>query len=688
MHDPAIDHTEQPMDLMILAGLMSDPGVPAQDPWLSGYAISYYYFGHWLQAFLAQLTGQPPEVAYNLAQAWWLAIVWSAAFGVVYNLLALEDEEGTDAEPSNRLDRRAVSGGVLAGLAVVGAGNLDGTLRAWRLWLGEGTGEPWWWFRSSRVLEDRAPDGQMTELITEFPAFSFLLGDNHPHLLALPLVLLAATLALNGLLAASRRRGAPGLLTWAATPLHQGNRTVWLGWGVVGLAAGAPIATNSWDAPLVWLLLALPACWSASSAGPAVEGSLFPRGIGRGVVAVSSFWAALAVTVCVLFFPYFLTAQNQARGWLPNLLTPTPIGSLLLVFGVFLPSTLLVIVSAGRGAGRRSLVTSGAVVLSGAVIVLVVGGIWAASSARGRAWLAPRMGEDGWASILSVWLRHPFTLVLLTVAIGVTISRLRLGPTGTLTPGQRASWFALVLAALGLLSILVPEIVFLHDLFETRVNTVFKFYYQAWVMLALAGAFAITRGLIPTRASLSSWSQRILASVGLALLLASLAYPLAALRSKVSSGVRPPTLDGLSYLGSDERAAIEWVRRSTDPRSVVLQAPGESYRAEDGRLSAAAGRATLLGWQGHEVQWRGARFAEMAAGRLEAAELVYRSGDRATIEGVVKRFGIDYIYLGPVERRRYSVDPEREQFLRSLADSVFMQGSIHILETNRQPRGR
>src|SRR5690606_10357058 len=60
----------------------------------------------------------------------------------------------------------------------------------------------WWWFRASRVLNDYDLTGQVmpnwyAQPIDEFPQFSFLLADNHPHVTALPFVLLALGMSLN-----------------------------------------------------------------------------------------------------------------------------------------------------------------------------------------------------------------------------------------------------------------------------------------------------------------------------------------------------------------------------------------------------------------------------------------------------------------------------------------------------------
>ena len=55
----------------------------------------------------------------------------------------------------------------------------------------------WWWWRASRVIQDYDLDGTFREAIDEFPFFSYLLGDLHPHVLAMPFTLLAIAVALN-----------------------------------------------------------------------------------------------------------------------------------------------------------------------------------------------------------------------------------------------------------------------------------------------------------------------------------------------------------------------------------------------------------------------------------------------------------------------------------------------------------
>jgi uncharacterized membrane protein len=66
-----------------------------------------------------------------------------------------------------------------------------------------------WWWRASRVIQDYDLSGAWKEIIDEFPFFSYLLADLHPHVLAMPFALLAVAIALNLFLG-----GATGSLQW------------------------------------------------------------------------------------------------------------------------------------------------------------------------------------------------------------------------------------------------------------------------------------------------------------------------------------------------------------------------------------------------------------------------------------------------------------------------------------------
>ncbi len=73
---------------------------------------------------------------------------------------------------------------------------------------------------------------------------------------------------------------------------------------------------------------------------------------------------------------------------------------------------------------------------------------------------------------------------------------------------------------------------------------------------------------------------------------------------------RGGTLDGALWLAQrepEEWDAIRWLNTHVAGRPFILETPGDRYRAYvyEGRVSALTGLPTLLGWGGHQSQWRG-----------------------------------------------------------------------------------
>ena len=230
---------EKFMELTFLNGILRSDRFPPLDPWLSGYAISYYYFGYIMLAALTQFSGLAPSVAFNVGLATWFALTvtrplaWPSTWWrpwCVPRLCADLVEQARQRADSGA----ALAGGLLGALFVAVVSNLEGFLESMQ-GLGLGSLAFWrwldikdlncldgpaytvqvancpqaagimperffWWWRASRVITDRDLLGNAVEVIDEFPFFSFLLGDMHPHVLGLPFVLLAVGLALALLL--------------------------------------------------------------------------------------------------------------------------------------------------------------------------------------------------------------------------------------------------------------------------------------------------------------------------------------------------------------------------------------------------------------------------------------------------------------------------------------------------------
>ena len=98
--NPELTSAEKPMELMFINAILRSPTFPPRDAWLSGYAISYYYFGYVMTAMLAKLSGVPGSAAHNLMTALIFALTAIGAYGLLYNLLAVRDQAAGTTSPA------------------------------------------------------------------------------------------------------------------------------------------------------------------------------------------------------------------------------------------------------------------------------------------------------------------------------------------------------------------------------------------------------------------------------------------------------------------------------------------------------------------------------------------------------------------------------------------------------------
>jgi YYY domain-containing protein len=759
-YNPDIAGTEKPMEFAFINGVLGSRFFPPQDPWLSGYAISYYYFGYVMLGILIQLTGVDPAIGFNLGVALWYALAMIGAFGIVYDLVRLAEAKGPKVEtlaPQNTIrtteyairstpaSGRGIAFGILGAVFVGVLANLEVLVEfayhrglaplSWIEWLdikqltdapptGGWTGGFWWWWRASRVIHDRDLFGATIEVIDEFPFFSFLLGDMHPHVLALPFVLLAIGLALNLLLHASRStpdasrstpdasRSTPDVsrLTFDVSrfTLHASRFLDALtGLGLPGIVLsavtlGALAFLNTWDFPIYLALATL-----ALGVGLARQNGLQRAVVGRALAG----GALLGVLGVLFYLPFYVGFQSQLGGVLPNLLFPSRFSQYLVMFGPLLVLAIffLALVSwspvGKRGTG--SLLRRGLAVLPwtligpAALLALLFGSLLLLPQGRAfldtvldnpavRAHVGDRSAGELAALILRVRVQNPWTYLalagLIAWAVGLIWARLEEGGgrrpnsteagggTGEAPPIYQSTvlpitdLFALLLIGLALLLTFAVEFVYLRDLFGSRMNTVFKLYYQAWVMLALAAAYAVSR--LAAREVALGFKLPALTLAGL-LVFGGLLYPLAAIPSKADGFQGQPTLDGLAHLrryNPADMLAIEWLRANVAADAVVVEAPGGSYSPEGAqRVSMSTGNPTLLGWDFHERQWRGAAYDRLTAGRPEALDQIYRGARAEDLPKLLDKWAVDYVYVGALERRKYGLsDPALARFDRSL----------------------
>jgi uncharacterized membrane protein len=112
---------------------------------------------------------------------------------------------------------------------------------------------------------------------------------------------------------------------------------------------------------------------------------------------------------------------------------------------------------------------------------------------------------------------------------------------------------------------------------------------------------------------------------------------------------------------------------------------GGSY-TEYARFATMSGKPGVLGWIGHENQWRGEGSAQAIGTRQKDLELLYCTRSWSEARAILERYRIRYIVVGMLERANYLPDPEvcpnglvEAKFQRSLK-ALFQSGGVAIYE--------
>jgi len=698
--NPELDGTERPMELMFINAILRSPAFPPHDSWLSGYAISYYYFGYVMTAMLAKLAGLTGSVAHNLMTSLIFGLAAIGAYGILFNLLSAVNRKFQNANHSS-----PIGFSFLAPLFLLLVSNVEGflevlhrrgifwpansTFNFWT-WLGikdlsDAPARPltwipdrfWWWWRASRVVMGFDLRGNFQEVIDEFPFFSFLLGDLHPHVLAIPFNLLAVAIALNLFLGGWR-----GEINLFGFRLNISKT----GFLFAALTLGGLAFLNTWDiligAALIVLAYVLFCVHEAGWSWSRLEDALV-LGIPLGLFAI------------VLYLPFYFGFSTQASGILPNIINPTRGAQLWVMFAPFFIPLIAYSIYLSFGE-QRTARWSLAILLAAGFVLLLWGFSWLLS--LGVKFTDPVIAQQflqsqGVANLRSLFAEATLrrlsyigglltVLVILTPAIAFLIANSQQtidnDQTSTinhdpLSITHSPSTFVFLLIVLASLLVIAPEFVYLHDEFGTRMNTIFKFYYQAWLLWSIAAAFGIAILLQHLRGALD-WIFR----VGLVILLfISLTYPALSIANKTND-FNPTfgwTLDDftrIQHTTPDEAAAIEWLKSAPD--GVVAEAVGGGYTSY-GRISEYTGLPTVINWPDHESQW-GRTSADLGT-RQDDIKTLYSTPNWQAALAIINQYNIQYIYIGDLERSTY---PVQEDKFRAHLMQVFHQGNVTIYE--------
>ena len=595
-------------------------------------------------ALLGRLSFQPPAYTFHLSLAFLFScgVTLSWAFGT-------------------QLSRSRLKG-LLAPMMIILMGNLDGFLQTIR------TGWPYridYWQSSRVIVDGDNPEAGIT--INEFPFFSFYHADLHAHLLSIPFVILFVVVLYEFFL---HLRDRPV----RSMEFDIGGRSLF-----VAICLGSLGYINGLDLPTFGILFMgttsigiLRSHWSRleqpwhgwSSIGNHGSELLNILLKGGGLILI------ILLAAYILYYPFFgsfiAPKEIAPEGEWDRIGISTiksNIGEFLTLFHLQL---FLVVALLGISLMEIRRQVDPRIVTLGVGMSLVLFSI-----------LFAFFGYFIFSALISLFIvsfvllsfhaRYPdrlFTSILMTLALAILVG---------------------------------CEEYYIRDSYGSkRMNTLFKFHYQAWILFGLAAPL-IWKRLCSTPA-LSRSLKLLLKSTAMILLVLNLFYPIGVSwkRLKEWPPSQPNTIDGNSYFSrmdfaqsmsglywnishyaahrwlKSEQKAIEWLNENVTGSPVVLEYPGKKSYHYNARISTNTGLPTLMGWNQHERLWRKTWVQENAEAkealekaqlpvnqwsmtkmREEAADFIYQEPNFETVLPVIDQYQIQYIFIGKLERDAY-----------------------------------
>lgn len=651
---------EKPMDFSYLNAVIKSTSFPPYDPWFSNGFINYYYYGFVIVGMPIKLLGIVPAIAYNLVLPMWYSLLSLGAFSVGWNLykgiprtIALKIGE----EKTKKILGTAFWVGLTTAIGMVVLGNL-GTIRLittgfQRLaaagasideaslgqqisWTLQGLGQfiqgapmpfypgDWYWV-PSRVIPG--------EPITEFPYFTFLYADLHAHLIAFPITVFGISWSLSVVLNRGRWGEKDG-----KNKLLSGAISYTLG----AIVIGALLPTNTWDF-YTYLVLGMIALFYSivRHYSPRLNikgrwGVLLEK---IGIASLASITLALLARLFYHPFTYwFGQAYAQVDIWQGD---RTPLNSYFTHWGLF----LFIIFS------------------------------WLCWETYYWMKTTPQSALkklEPYRSVIYSVLLIFFILLVICLLMGVVVALVVL-PLGLwivalmFRPGMSNGYrFLLFLMGTALMVTLAVELFFLPGDIG-RMNSVFKFYLQAWIMFALVSGLCLAWVI----KSLRYWRNKLAVfwQFGLFILVVSAAlFTVTGTADKIRDRMAPEaprSLDGMAYMThavyrdqgeemqlEEDYHAIRWMQENIEGSPVILEGQANEYRWGN-RFTIYTGLPGVVGWNWHQRQQRAVLQRNVVQERVDAVNEFYTTEDIDYVSDFITRYDVAYIVFGQLERFYY-----------------------------------
>ncbi|MBI2613856.1 MAG: hypothetical protein HYW62_03710 [Candidatus Levybacteria bacterium] len=639
-HQPDIHGLEKYMDYGFINSILRAKYFPPLDMWLTPYPINYYYFGHLVTAVLTKLSFLSSSITFNLTLSTIAAFTFTGAFSIGANLLYFLNKNGKNS-------KLPIIGGILTGLILGFAGNLhtvylffkpyenENPVPFWQLIFSPNTfPNSYWYPNATRFIENT---------IHEFPIYSSVVSDLHGHVLDIPFVLLTIAILLSIFFRFNNQSSIQNLKFKIQSDnskfkiLNFEFPFLTFNFSLLTLLAfllAIMYMINAWDGIIYFLLTAIVIAYVKL----------------KSIIQISPHQS----------IKYYVSSIKQSK-----YLIPTTLYLILIFVGFFLftlPFNL-----------NFKPFASGIGVLCAPKFLTDIGQF------------GPFLFEPDHCQHSPLWQLFILYGFFYFWIFGFLVFKIR-----NFSPPDI---FVLILILLSALLIIIPEFIYVKDIYPAhyRANTMFKLVYQSFMMLSISSGYIMVRLVSSIKYYVLSIEKKILYVLyfipATLYLILVFFYPYFAINSYFGNLKTYHGLDGTSYLKPlypNDYEAILWINKNIKGQPIILEAQGDSY-TDYGRVSANTGLPTVLGWTVHEWLWRGTY--DIPSPRIEEVAKMYESDNSKEIESLLKKYKVSLIFIGELERQKYpNLNEEKFQLL---GKTIYQKGDTRIFqsiteEDNRQ----
>jgi len=596
--NPDIIDTEKIMELMILTSVMDMKSIIPNDLWYHNEGIKYYYFGYFVFSSVPKMLSFNSNVAYNfilpavisysslvlihftqllfkqlnVKKNFILFFLFSFIFIFFLSPIASFIEFMSHLSIGNNAFYKFID--------INGIDKLPDIKLFW-------PDDHWWWFSISRIISYNRSDFIFSDYtINEFPAFSMILGDIHPHILAIPFVLLSIY-----------------LIIFIFNNAYKYKEFHYMSIFQLAIIFLFTILINPWYLiPILWLFLLNLLFYE------------YYIGVKPRVFIKSIIQKCLPLLLTGIVVILFLNPSDQLKfPFISFVKVSSQLVHLIIYWSlIFSPILLFSIIKIFKnGFSKNQFLQNCFVFLFFSIVLTLV-------SMR----------------VFNAELFVNYVLVLIAFSLIIPILIIF---TKQLYDKNNYLDLTIIISVLsGVLVVYGSEFIFIVDSFNNRMNTIFKFYFFVYLLISIFSVYFLYRIYL----SLSKKIFIIFITIFLIFIVPSFWWTISALNSRFEEQKGVRGLDGLSYLIDDEKELISFIKKNTQTEDIILETVGRAY-SKTNFIPASTGRATVLGWPNHEIQWRGS--ANIINDLKYKIDLFYQ--DPNNNMDLIKEYNIKYVIL-------------------------------------------